>query len=454
MKDSAWYRKIWGKKLAELPLKKDADTAWAGMKNMLDAQMPINSNNINPGKHIAAKSVATKVVALLVYVLPAAAMIGTAVYFTVPALIKQERPHLKKKQTDYLPIDTGSTNPLVSVRPDSINSKNPDSIKNDSLLKVPAIGQITVNGKTEEQTTDPQTSSKGPVNVWTANLKKNAGKPVTGKIIVHSFSRNTSVIPYKNLISGMGSAHTLTVQSSPLLQRDNIILLQLFSVKQKSVANKFLKTKTQKNKTKKPNSTELITPLFDYGIEAGLNKGNTSGLYVGVFGTYRLKTRWLLNAGLRIISSEALSGSYTAPAVYYFPDSLQPFKVTDKRKLLVLNIPLTIEYRISNLISLNLGPVISLPVRQSSKSYQLGPLINQMDTISSKSLSVDTVLKRTIMNKINMGVTGGVSIHFSQFYFDIRYQQSITPYKVSSDFGSYQQYNRSLQLGIRYKFKK
>ena len=454
MKDSAWYSKIWRKKLAELPLKKDAGSAWAGMKNMLDAQMPVNSSNITPGKHLAAKSLVTKVVALLVYVLPAAAMIGTAVYFTVPILTKQKNFQLKKKQTNHLPADTTHTNQFVSLKPDSLNSIDPDTSKNSSLLKMDSIGKITANKTAEEQANTSKTSSKGAVSPWTVSLKATAGRSGGSKSALPLLIGNTPLISQNHLEStGMGSAQTLTAQGSPLLQRDNVTRALLLSGKSGSVTSKSPKSSNQKSKTKKSSAAEMTTPLFNYGIEAGLNKGNTSGLYVGAFGTYRIKTRWLLNAGIRIVSSEVVSGSYTSPAIYYFPDSLQPFKVTDKRKLLVLNVPLTIEYRLSKMISLNLGPVISFPVKQSN-SYQLGPLINQMDTVSSKRLSVDTVLKRTIMNKINVGVTGGLSIHISQFYFDVRYQQNLTPYKVSSDFGSYQQYNRSLQLGIRYKFKK
>lgn len=463
MKDSAWYHKLWRKKLTELPLKEDAGSAWIGMKGMLDTQMPIHSGLGNAAGTHVAKSLVTKIATLLVYVLPAAAMIGTTVYFTAPIITKQKQALVKAKHSPHhLSTDTLDNHGFQAAAVDSSILTN--LLQNDSLQKNSTIEKAKEALESEKNnknrsvnagTVDPVsvTSKQNPVrdaNQQATDTRKENEEKSTVLI-----EENKSAIGNQYPLSNHIDLKTaLSEQDSTPAQKNKLIPWLPLTGKSKTVKNKLPKNSSQKIKTKKSSTSgEIVTPLFDYGFEAGFNKGNKGSAYFGAFGAYRLQTRWLLNAGIRI-TSETLSGSYTSAATYYFPDSLQPFKVTDKRNLLILNVPLTLEYRISKMISLNAGPVISFPVKQSNASYQVGALINQRDTTSFKGAAVDTTLKRSIVNKINLGITGGISIHISQFYFDARYQKNLNPYKVSSDLGSYQQNKGFLQLGIRYKFKK
>lgn len=473
MKDSAWYHKLWRKKLTELPLKEDAGSAWAGMKNMLDAQMPVNSGiGHAAGTHIA-KSAVTKIAALLVYILPAAAMIGTAVYFTAPILSKKNQARLKEKhshsiiektaQKEINPVLIDSTILILdsagTVQNDSLQKINiSDSLK-ENLVKESRriVEEKSIHKSSPDSAANPATAISKNVNLRVANLQRTDWKKSSDEKASGEIGENKPAISNRYpLTSNIDLKSALSIQGFLPSKRNNILRRLPASGKPKTNIKKSNK-KTQKFKSAKSpkslKSEEIISPPFDYGIEAGLNKGNQSSFYLGAFGTLRLKTRWLLNGGIRI-TSETLSGSYTSAATYFFPDSLQPFKITDKRKILILSLPLTIEYRLSKMISLNVGPVVSFPIKQSGINYQLGPLINQRDTTSSKSMSVDTILKRTIVNKINLGITGGISFRIQQFYLDARYQKNLNPYKVSSDLGSYQQNKGFLQLGIRYKFKK
>jgi len=125
---------------------------------------------------------------------------------------------------------------------------------------------------------------------------------------------------------------------------------------------------------------------------------------------------------------------------------------------MVLNVPLTIEYRVSNRISINAGPVISFPLSQSNVQTVAEIFKAQVPTTkyldSARNRAVDSTLRHTKVNKINLGLTGGISVRFNQFYIEGKYLRSLTPYKVSNALGGYEQYNGSFQLGLRYKFKK
>lgn len=202
----------------------------------------------------------------------------------------------------------------------------------------------------------------------------------------------------------------------------------------------------------------MTTPSYDFGLEGGWNAGKNSSLYLGAFGSYGISTRLLLNVGLRLNTSTVLSGSYITKPTKVWYDTLSTYKVADRRKVMVLSVPLTMECRVSNRISLNAGPVISIPLSQSNVQTLAELYTAQVPTTkyldSARNRAVDSTLRHTTVNKINLGLTGGISIRFNQFYIEGKYLRSLTPYKVSNALGGYQQYNGAFQLGLRYKFKK
>ncbi|WP_158796231.1 outer membrane beta-barrel protein [Pedobacter sp. L105] len=424
MRNSAWYRKLWRKKLAELPLKEDAGSAWASMKNMLDTQMPVHGG-ASPGTHIAAKSLTAKITSSLFFALPAAAMISTVVYFSVPQHTGKKNTKSKKERRHFS-ADSLNHKQLQSAQADSDFLQISDLLKADSIKKIKIIEKAKAEGQMKEE--------RG-LQYGTAS----------------SYGANKSTIDTQDTAT-IGVKNVLARHQSSMFQKDNRTYALLLPAQLEPIEDKFFR----KIKTKKTSfePKKMTTPLFDYGLEAGLNKGNKNSFYFGIFGSYGLRTRWLLNGGLRIVTSEALSGSYTSSLIKSRPDTTQVLKVTDKRNIAVMTIPLTVSYRISNIISLNAGPLISFPIKQSGINYQFATLTNLKDTIPVIKQGVDSTLKHTTVNKINIGFTGGISIRIKQFYLDASYQQNLTPYKVSSDLGSYQSYNHSLQLGVHYKFKK
>lgn len=485
MKNSAWYHKLWLKKLSELPLKEDSDSAWAGMKDMLDKQLPVSSSGGHGGGAgtSAAKPFIAKLIALVGYALPVAAAIGVTTYFVAPLVIKPKQAELKKKQESHLRIDTVN-NKLPAVLGDSLKDTASVKVLNDSVSNTADLeaGRVAKDllpaGKTGNETITNKESNPAIVKVNAAAKTNSASKNINTGVSQNSGTPFNSGSPASTSspasVSGAESGTTAKKDNSTNpLPGNQVINKSTLPEKtaekltankpDKSSGNKTAASKPSRNsktnKVKTGKTADITTPPYDFGLEAGANTGKSSSLYLGAFGSYRIRTRLLLNAGIRINTSTAIAGSYTSKPYSVPGDSTSHhYKISDTRKVMMLNVPITIEYRISSRISVNAGPVISFPLRQTNIKTG-SELLNATSPFNLRSdslrkRSVDSTLTHTTLNKINLGITGGVSFRIKQFYIDAKYQQNLSPYKVNSSLGGYQQSNKSFQLGIRYKFKK
>jgi hypothetical protein len=218
--------------------------------------------------------------------------------------------------------------------------------------------------------------------------------------------------------------------------------------------------KTQKVKTIKPpkvkplkikQESDIKVPTYSYGIAAGMNvqKGNSS-FYAGISGAYSLSKKWQLSVGVNVNSYQKIAGEFTHPS-YYRPDSLPPFTIAATRKVITVDIPLTAGYKLSKHITVKAGPVISFVTKQSEIMTKLNPIADPRDTIYH-SKEINRALANTIMNKVNIGLTGGISIHIKKFDINGSYQW-LKPYKVSDSLGSFKQTNQVFRIGIGYRFK-
>ena len=461
MKNSAWYSKLWLKKLSNLSLKEDSGSAWAGMKDMLDAQMPVSSSGGNGGT-VAGKPFVAKLVSLIAYVLPVAAAIGMTTYLVLPVVIKPEHVVVKKKQQSHLSVDTTS-NKVLSVFPDSL--KNANTINNNVLL----TDDLKVGLAIDTGSNSIVKKMESRANAAYA-MNAQSGNSQSILSIEKDLVKENAVPTKENTVSGIGNIaiakgnHELAIEENKAPVREKTVRQQILDNAGKaSVHDKISASKVETSKKIKVGLTSKIkeimtTPSYDFGLEGGWSSGKNNSLYLGAFGSYGISTRLLLNLGIRLNTSTILSGSYITKPTKVWYDTLSTYKVADRRKVFVLDVPLTMEYRVSNRISINAGPVISFPLSQSNAQTLAELFKAQVPTAkysdSASNLAVDSTLRHTRVNKINMGLTGGLSIRFNQFYIEGKYFRSLTPYKVSNALGGYQQYNEAFQLGIRYKFKK
>lgn len=416
MKNSAWYHKLWLNKLSDLPLKEEADTAWSGMEQLLDQQLPIGNS---PSGTPVPKPAGTTLGTYFGYIISAAAMVGISAYFTLrtPEQAKVNKvvkdKNVVQSITDTLvsdmlvaetPLfDSTGIAPLAGTRLAESNHQAP-TLKNDlNVKKEPALNTRPGNSIVVNHTP-----------------KKTASDNVTSEKVAASAQQ---AFPARQLPADLSDNAGSTPQQEKQRQK-----------RQKRLP-----------KIKMP----IETPPYNYGLEAGVNHANDENtFYMGISGAYALSPRWLISTGLRMNTPRAFTGQYTRES-YFRPDSMPVFSFTDKREVLALDIPLTATYKLSNTISINAGPVISLPLKQLG--IELGTINQKTDTLMHTTVVYD-ILNNTKMNRINIGISTGISLHFSQFDINTRYQ-IVSPYSFSNEFGDNKFKYRSFQIGIGYRLR-
>jgi hypothetical protein len=226
-------------------------------------------------------------------------------------------------------------------------------------------------------------------------------------------------------------------------------------------------SKSKKSKNASGTSSSPRFSNFDWGILVGANssgsftpKAQNSNIYGsfpidvygGLFASYQLNSKWAVNMQVRALTPLNLSGSYTHNNASKV-DSGQLLKVTDSRKAYFVSIPIHAVYKVNSSLSIKGGPVINIPVKQ----------INGNTSLQPASLSTDTVYYTGIMNqlkatkydqKINLGLSGGVSVEYNRLIFEATYYKSFSGYNVKSDFGNYKSSPGSLQISVGFKLNR
>ena len=468
MKNSAWYHKLWLKKLDQYPLKDDAASSWTEMQALLNEHLPINNE---PASKKPGKFSGTTIVSMLGFVLPAAAMIGAITFVAVKHPFKNKvshKHHYNKGSVKNL-TDSISTKDSVAETSPTLNADSSGNIIGNNSNAAPAINAV-INSQaiTKVQVNHVKRNSTGNFvqpNVQAGSFKRNS----TGNVIQPnqqgSISRNyfsadsIAVNPGSTRAAQLVNVNNKAFFTLPLTGEDDLSgtgLIRRAAALKAPSAGGFSKITVKKqsssSKSKSIKNQNSSTGAFDFGFEGLTNtSGAGTNLVLGLFGSAQLNTKWQVNAGLRIDLNRPLSGTITHPS-YNQPDTV--FKVTDSRKVNTISVPVTFEYKVSNMVSIHAGPQFSFSAGQSSHSNKLQAITNYRDTLGH-SYSIDSAMKYNSISKFNVGISGGVSIRVSpHFFIEGLYQQNITPYNVNTGLGNYKQYYHSVQLGIRYTFKK
>ena len=353
-----------------------------------------------------------------------------------------------QKDTSQIQSTTQPLSPPVSSREDSVQKpKNQPGIGHWALRVVASQsgGKAVVNNTTGAgQATPPLNPGNNPaVNSTGNNTPAQPQQTNTAGSGQASSSAPAATNTGANASSGSGNAGAANYGKLTGHEKANTLI---DANKTKSRNSGKASKSPKAPKYKQPGDVDL--PFYHFGLELGLNTGSgSSQIYFGGFGTFNLNNNWFVNAGVRFSGKKQLAGTYTHPS-FYAPDSLQAFRITDSRKVLALDIPISLEYKVSKLISFKAGPVIGFGLSQSDKSAKVSEL-NRRDSLFFRKTIADTVGFTTV-KKLNVGFSGGVSLHIKQFDIDGRYQ--LMPYKVSSPIGSYRKIYNTFQLGVSYRF--
>lgn len=500
MRNSAWYHKLWRNKFDSFPVKDTSDAAWAGMHKLLNEQMPVST----VGGHGPHVSTGAKLFKIIGYTLSVAVTASTVGYFAVlKPKNKQKDLHKKIKPivVDSTPVDsnkvlnyneiadTATIKDSISEAKDSINvaleqDKAVDRAATELLKQTKRMENITSSAdranavspfKNEHGVTQRQGQFKSSENFGPGILKPDSKAEVHRNLVQEvdgQFTKGTNVLlAPKGFQQGDILAHLPS--SVSIINRNTALPVYRASDLQnassingnnkkgrnhdkadRQTLNKNQKVKNArsgKNKTTKTKQEDKTEPVYNYGISTGMNvQKDNSSFYAGIFGTYALNKKWKLAVGLNLNSNQKIEGQFTHPS-YYRPDSLPPFTIAATRKVITIDIPLTAAYELSKHIDLKAGPIISFTGKPSKIITRLNPIADPRDTLYH-SKQIDSTLVNTNANKVNFGITGGISIHIKQFDINGSYQW-LTPYKVSNSLGSFKQSNQVFRIGVGYRFK-
>lgn len=425
MRNSGWDHKLWNKKLNELPVETDLSSAWSEMQSILDKNLPLNNLPKSEGLR---RTIGNKIISILGYILPAAAIIAGLTYFAT------RQPKAEKNIT----TKQINKNSLLKT-PDTL--KTIDSIKSNSTTHqtIPYSSFIDKNNIDETQAL----TQAGPTN--SNNIE------VINTLPALSNQQLTSSIDNAEIYSNTPLS---TIQDIRFLSA-NTRMINLSAYNRHSEKNERIYKKTKPKKSVKiKEQKEIYTPQYNYSFEAGLNvyKSNQN-IFLGANAAYAINKRLLVNAGLRLSFANVVEGSYTHPS-YNLKDSAKKEDLTilDHRQFTTADIPLGLEYKISNRVSIKAGPVLSFLIKNGGMGSKLGTVKNLFDTVYN-SKKINSALANSTTNKLNIGFSTGLNIRFKQFSIEAGYRQNFIPYKVSSDLGSYKKDFKTFQIGIGYSIK-
>lgn len=458
MKNSAWYRKIWLKKLEELPVKESAEVSWTAMQQLLDQQMPLSPGQLQP----LPQTFGTKLIHLLNYIIPAAAIVVGSyfMFFNQPEQPEKKTVnHPKKNKTEIRQLnqktDTALLNSGIPILENSVGNLISDSKnkKNVSDHKPYPSTQTASEEFSNRLIGNEHDQPEHPFKI------KNDLKdiPLTESYTIRS--GNNYIIPQIKLekmnfeqqritAAALNDVLRTTVNNGIYTSESD---LKTASTKKDKRSEKAKRNKKEKKQAERPavrDVKQIQTPKYNYTLEAGISRGKQTGFQIGALGAYRLHTRWVLHSGIRLNSPRRFSGSYTH-ASYFRPDSLPAFQFSDSRKLLVADIPLLLEYKLSEAFSLKAGPLLSIPLSQSD--FQLGAISKVTDTLMQGKNFLQQ-LQDTKVKAFNIGFSIGTSLHIRQFDINARYEW-LSPYTFSNNFGSFRHRQNTFQIGLGYRFK-
>ncbi|GGH19452.1 hypothetical protein [Pedobacter zeae] len=500
MRNSAWYHKLWRNKFDSFPVKDTPDAAWTGMHKLLNEQMPVST----AGGHGPHVSTGAKLFKIIGYTLSVAVTASTVGYFAV-LKPKNKQKELKKKikpiLVDSTPVDSNKVlhyNEIVDKTlikdsttgtGDSVNvtaerDKAVDPTAAELLKQAMRMENITSSAaksnavspfKNEHGVTQRPGQFKSSGNFGPGILKPDSKVEGHRNIVQEvdgQFTKGTNVLlAPKGFQQGDILAHlpssvsiinrntALPVYSSSDLQNASLVNSNNSKGRNLDRTDRHTLDKNQKVKNTRPGKIKTTQtkredktePTYNYGISTGMNvQKDNSSFYAGIFGTWALNKKWKLAVGLNLNSNQKIEGQFTHPS-YYRPDSLPPFTITATRKVITIDIPLTAAYKLSKHIDLKAGPIISFTGKPSKIISRLNPIADPRDTLYH-SKQIDSTLVNTNVNKINIGITGGISIHVKQFDINGSYQW-LTPYKVSNSLGSFKQINQVFRIGVGYRFR-
>jgi|GEM_PF-3912249 len=454
MKNSGWHHKLWNKKLDELPVQENMDLSWSEMQSILDQQMPqqpTNGGTQTGGS--AIKTIGSKIATMLGYILPAAAMVSIITYVALkepanPKDLKKSNPKSVLKQSAVKTTDSGHRDTLSPDTAIAAAGLAPTAVA-DTVLSI--SGQKFQN----RSSVMPDTALIPGASAAGSNLhEKTAGLVArTTNFVLLKDTANHLVwnVPQARLNPLIRSKNE---SADSKTDRRAARILERAATARNNKAVQISDRKIKVPKIKRQKSTSQGDTSLSYSISAGLNvSGAKIGLFFAPAVHYSLSERFALSSGLRLNTGRLWTGGYMA-SNYNVGDSLKrkTIPIEDERELNVLDIPLLLEYRITHKISFKAGPVLGIQLKQGGRGSKLGAVTNPADTLMNGKNIYTALAASKLSGGMTLGYQAGFVLRFGRFNLETTYLQNLSPYRISSELGSYRKKYKNLQLGLGFRF--
>jgi len=324
--------------------------------------------------------------------------------------------------------------------------------KNGSSLGVVTNTRVLDPGKINERDNTRSKSSEGP------GLRDNAGSKSEENLFLFAGAPKPNLNSFEN-------DHQFYVPAVSNFKTDQTPFFNKFP-NDKYPKGKEKKVKEKNVRTKNLSGRQSDLSNLDWGILTGVNapgsftpKNKNSNFYgaapvdlfVGVFATYNLNEKWGLNSQIKILSPQNVSYSYShinngmvdSPKV----------QIKSARKIYSVEVPLQLAYRVSSYLSVLAGPSISIPVKQGGITNKLLPNGVKKDSAYYVALG-DTINGTKYLQKLNFGLSGGLSFQIKRLHIGATWNQSLTGYEIRSAFGTYKTKPGTFQFTVGWQLDK
>jgi hypothetical protein len=500
MKNWSQYLKLWQKKRYEMRVDDDTDKDWQYMRSLLDENMPEEGGT--------AKKRGISLLSVMLIALSAAATLYVGTKVIEKHLEKQQHKHHlahHKHKDSATGIDTTADADSAITLEDSVinKAKLSDSAGDIKIATIPSAEHGKPNTATADKAAPGAAQKETATNTPGSENKNNAAaNKRTGRLAInqpsnkataggsnHAANHNANPInPGQNngttsRNSSSAGIGTWNLAGQSISQSNQIVLLgqprQSFNVGTWTISsspifqpvtlqNAFIASAKGSQNTNKGANTKIKTPgnpnsSFEWGLLIGANssgsftpKSQNSNFYgslpvdafAGLYGTYDLSEKWGIGTQVRVLSPAMVKGRYAKSTYTQRTDTINVVKTTytnDSRKIYSVQLPLYAAYHATSNISFKAGPVISFPVKQFSTAI-----------IDSANRALLTGSRYD--QKIDLGLSGGVSVRYKRLIFEATYLKGLTNHTITSDSLSYKthtsgtlQFTIGIQLGGKKK---
>lgn len=484
--------------MQELPVQGDENAMWQKMQGLLDQEMPVTPSGgiSNPGKSWwtgITFALVVIIIALLYYA-------GGHLLHHKNHNIKTGKPGVFKNESTKSSTNPAADNLQSSKQPYNSSLKGSATTINNKADKKTAgkNNTVTANGSSGFNSSVGNVHQYNNYHYLSANKRSTPSAVAAGSQSAYiksntdqfAASNNGSNAPAsdKHLANSKVSSNTVTGNNTVI---DSV---------QKNNTTSFVKTDsatilpskargTDTKQTAKPNTGETSSKKsaaknasaskngqskFELDLKIGVNTNGsfTSSsqnigklpvdAFLGISGSYTINSKFGVQAGFNILSPKVISGSYSNSNVTYttLNDSNKQVthntgKLTIKgsEKQYNIDIPLFATYKANDVITIQAGPVIGIPVRHNTIKTTLSSISSTADTTAAAEIK--PYLNSTkINNSLNFSLAGSVRFNLNKFYFDAGYMQGISPYTISSGLGLNKIYYHTFQFGVGYRLFK